>query len=190
MTPLSPAPTPSSPLPPLLPAPPVPTQLFYGQIPLTHALNVAVAAGVLPDLDPVNVVPVLKKQLTGRAQRFDDSAVDVKALPSLQVHVVGQEVKPAANQSEFPVFGNMVAYKDVTAGKAGGARDGNALLSVYIGGYNVQNWVLFLSLSSYVERSVWGFLLIFFSSFDIRYIYGHIYIPSTLSFDLPFRVVY
>jgi len=96
----------------------------YGQIPLTHALTAAVAAGLLPDLDPEHVVPVLTKQLAWRVQRFDDSAVDVKALPSLQVHVVGQEVTAAAGPSEFPGFGEMVAYMEVTRGKVGGVGGG------------------------------------------------------------------
>lgn len=97
------------------------SNIVFGQIPLTHSLEKAMTSGILPDLSPSNVIPVLKKQLNWRIQRFDDSAVDVKEVPSLQVHVVGQEVHPAKDpKKDFPIFGEMVAYDSVTAGKAGG----------------------------------------------------------------------
>ncbi|MCJ1361156.1 hypothetical protein MMC16_000253 [Acarospora aff. strigata] len=99
----------------------------YGQIPLTHSLANAVSSGILRDLSPSEVIPLLTKSLQWRVQQFDDSAVDAKLLPSLQVNVVGQEVKPAAKQSDFPAFGEVVAYKTVTAGKAGGSGDGDGL---------------------------------------------------------------
>lgn len=103
------------------------------------------------------------------------TVVDVRALPSLHVHVVDQDVKPAACQSEFPVFGDMVAYERCHGGESGRCEGwGWALKCVYIGGNNVQNWVL-CPLSIVRRASVWGFLLILFS-FHIRERERYIYI--------------
>lgn len=66
------------------------------------------------------MIPLLTKQLQWRVQRFDDSVVNINGLRGLRVHVVGQEVAEAKSKSEFPLFGELVAFDDVTRGKAGG----------------------------------------------------------------------
>ncbi|KAL8988921.1 MAG: hypothetical protein Q9177_002084 [Variospora cf. flavescens] len=73
-----------------------------------------------PDLAPSNVVPLLTSQLKWRLQNTDDSPLDIGQVSSLKVHVVGQAVKARATDDEFPEYGQMQVYKEITAGKVGG----------------------------------------------------------------------
>ena len=98
----------------------IPTTL-YGQIPLNHAL---LAAGY-SDLSSSNIVPLLKSQLNWRLQSTNDDPLDVSTVPSLKIHVVGQEVKPRVSEDEFPEYGDVQVYTEVTDGKAGGLQDGD-----------------------------------------------------------------
>lgn len=98
----------------------LPTTL-YGQIPLNHAL---LAAGD-SDLASSKVVPLLTSQLNWRLQTTDDAPLDISKVPSLKIHVVGQEVKPRVSEDEFPEYGHLAVYREVTKGKAGGLQDGD-----------------------------------------------------------------
>ncbi|KAL8862767.1 MAG: hypothetical protein Q9178_000709 [Gyalolechia marmorata] len=98
----------------------IPTTL-YGQIPLNHAL---LAAGH-SDLSPSNVQPLLKSHLNWRLQSTNDDPLDISKVPSLKIHVVGQEVKPRIFEDEFPEYGDVQIYTEVTDGKAGGLQDGD-----------------------------------------------------------------
>lgn len=98
----------------------IPTTL-YGQIPLNPAL---LAAGN-SDLSSSKMVPLLKSQLSWRLQSTDDVPLDITKVPSLKVHVVGQEVKPRVLEDEFPEYGNAQVYREVTNGKVGGLQDGD-----------------------------------------------------------------
>lgn len=97
---------------------------MFGQIPLTHALAVLVSSGIILDLTPASVTPLLTSQLTWRIQLFDDTVVDAEAVSGLKIYVVGQEVQQSASASEFPSYGPLVPYKGVTSGKAGGLGEG------------------------------------------------------------------
>lgn len=92
---------------------------MYGQIPLNHAL---LAAGN-PDLAPSQVVPLLTSQLTWRLQNVDDSPLVIDQVLSIKIHVVGQEVQPRVAEDEFPQYGPLVVYREITRGKAGGLGD-------------------------------------------------------------------
>lgn len=92
---------------------------LYGQIPLNRAL---LAAGNSV-LAPANIVPFLTDQLSWRLQNTDDTPLDVGEVPSLKIHVVGQEVKQMAAEDQFPEYGQTQVYRQITAGKAGGLKD-------------------------------------------------------------------
>ncbi|KAL8850441.1 MAG: hypothetical protein Q9221_004583 [Calogaya cf. arnoldii] len=98
----------------------VPTTL-YGQIPLNPAL---LAAGNL-DLSSSKVVQVLKSKLSWRLQDTNDAPLDISKVPSLKVHVVGQEMRPRVLEDEFPEYGKAQVYKEVTNDKAGGLQNGD-----------------------------------------------------------------
>lgn len=89
---------------------------LYGQVALNHALLGADHA----NLAPINIVPFLTSQLYWRLQNTDDSPLDIGQVPSLKIHVVGQEVVPRVKEDQFPRYGRMQVYREVTAGKAGG----------------------------------------------------------------------
>ncbi|KAL8944234.1 MAG: hypothetical protein Q9211_000664 [Gyalolechia sp. 1 TL-2023] len=92
---------------------------LYGQIPLNHAL---LAAGN-SDLAPSNVIPILTSSLNWRLQNLDDSPLDVGQVPSLKIHIVGQEVKQTARADQFPEYGPLKVFRQVTRGKYGGLGD-------------------------------------------------------------------
>ncbi|KAL9589590.1 MAG: hypothetical protein Q9203_001629 [Teloschistes exilis] len=92
------------------------TPPMYGQIPLNHALLDAGHA----DLAPEKIVPLLTSGLNWRLQGTDDSPLNLSAVPSLKIHVVAQVVKPRAAEDEFPEYGQLVVYKEITQGKDGG----------------------------------------------------------------------
>ncbi|KAL9595867.1 MAG: hypothetical protein Q9219_006172 [cf. Caloplaca sp. 3 TL-2023] len=92
---------------------------LYGQVPLNHAL---LAAGY-SDLAPSSVIPILTSQLNWRLQNIDDSALDISQVPSLRIHVVGQEVKQRAEEDQFPEYGPLRVFRQVTKGKVGGLED-------------------------------------------------------------------
>ncbi|KAI4271546.1 MAG: hypothetical protein LQ337_005945 [Flavoplaca oasis] len=94
---------------------------LYGQIPLNPAL---LAAGNT-DLSSSKMVPLLKSQLNWRLQSTDDAPIEIGKLPSLKIHVVGQDIKPRVSADEFPEYGTARVYKEVTNGKAGGLQNGD-----------------------------------------------------------------
>ena len=96
---------------------------IYGQIALNHAL---LAVGE-SDLSPNRVVPLLTSRLTWRLQKVDDSPLDVGEVPSLKIHVVGQEVRQREADDEFPEYGRFQVYRGITSGKAGGLGDHDPL---------------------------------------------------------------
>ena len=88
----------------------------YGQIPLNHALLVAGHS----DLAPSAIVPLLTSQLNWRLQGTDDMPIDIGQVPSLKIHVVGQSVKQRVAEDQFPEYGPLQVYREITVGKAGG----------------------------------------------------------------------
>ncbi|KAL8670721.1 MAG: hypothetical protein Q9168_004748 [Polycauliona sp. 1 TL-2023] len=94
---------------------------LYGQIPLNPAL---LSAGN-SDLSSSKMVPLLTSQLTWRLQSTDDTPIDITKVPSLKIHVVGQDMKPRVLDDEFPEYGTARVYREVTVGKAGGLQEGD-----------------------------------------------------------------
>lgn len=89
-----------------------PTQgLVFGQVPLNPKLT----AYNLPDLESVNVVPLIAQQLNYRVQGFDGRSVDVTMLPSLKFAVVGRSVTHLG-ANEFPEYGPLVTFTEATEG--------------------------------------------------------------------------
>jgi len=105
-------------------SPTTPAPISYGQIPLTHALMPLVSSGIIPNLKPEHVVPLLKKQLSWRVQGFDDKPLTTRDIKGLKVFVVGQEVTQAERADQFPGYGELVVYGDVTRGMIGGLAEG------------------------------------------------------------------
>lgn len=100
--------------------------ISYGQIPLTSAL---LASSSVSDLKPDCVIPILKDQLHWRIQAFDNHPIDAKSLTSLKLYVAGQEVHQwdGQTQDKLPLYGPLVAYREITRGKAGALPDEDPL---------------------------------------------------------------
>ena len=73
------------------------------------------------------MTPLLTSLLSWRVQDINDAAVAVENIPSLRMYVVGQQVEPRINDDEFPAYGELVAYRDITRGKPGALEDNDPL---------------------------------------------------------------
>lgn len=104
-----------------------PRSMSYGQIPLTQALLSSLEIDF--DLTPDRVIPILKSRLRWRVQTFDHQHVDTRRVSSLKLYVAGQKVEQQAGRSpdQFPTYGPLVAYREVTRGKLGSLGDGDPL---------------------------------------------------------------
>ena len=81
-----------------------------GQISITHALAAGVDRGVLQDLSPESVLPLLRQELRWGIREAPDIYIQ-----SLQVVIGSQNILPRVSLCEFPVYQDMVLYTDVGA---------------------------------------------------------------------------
>jgi hypothetical protein len=104
-----------------------PSIVVSGQVSLTHALAQAVEDGILPNLDPVSVIPLLTNSLEWRVQKLNNDVVDTNKLVNgkghgcLKIGVSSRKVVPRVRDDAFPIYGEWVSWPRVTANKCGGA---------------------------------------------------------------------
>jgi tyrosinase len=92
-----------------------------GEIPLTHTLAAGVSRGVLRDLSPRSVVPLLQKALTWKARTPAGEEVPVTGLSGLSISVSTRPVVPRTARNRFPQYGAVQWLDSVTDGKPCGA---------------------------------------------------------------------
>ncbi|EXJ57078.1 hypothetical protein A1O7_07422 [Cladophialophora yegresii CBS 114405] len=92
-----------------------------GEIPMTHTLAVGVSRGVLRDLSPQSVVPLLQKALTWKVRTPAGEEVPVTALSGLSLSVSTRPVVPRTARNRFPQYGAVQWLDSVTEGKPCGA---------------------------------------------------------------------
>jgi tyrosinase len=97
-----------------------PVGLQQGEISLTHMLAAGVARGLLSDLTPASVIPLLAQSLNWRARAADGGEINVDTLTGLSIAVGSRQVQPAATQVEFPIYGETQYHTKATQGKYGG----------------------------------------------------------------------
>jgi tyrosinase len=97
-----------------------PAGLQQGEISLTHTLAAGIARGLLADLKPTSVVPLLAQNLNWRARAADGGEIDVEALADLSIAVGSRQVQLAATDNEFPTYGETQYHVEATQGKCGG----------------------------------------------------------------------
>ena len=105
---------------PLLYSQGFPAGLQQGEISLTHTLAAGVARGLLTDLTPASVLPLLARNLNWRARSADGYEIDVESLADLSIAVGSRQVQPAATDKSFPIYGETLYHVDATHGKGGG----------------------------------------------------------------------
>jgi tyrosinase len=97
-----------------------PAGLQQGEISLTHTLAAGVSRGLLVDLTPASVIPLLAQSLNWRARTVDGCEIDVGSLADLSIAVGSRQVRLPATQIEFPIYGETQYYAEATRGKCGG----------------------------------------------------------------------
>jgi tyrosinase len=96
--------------------------LVQGHVSLSHILAAGLNRGLIRDLSPQSVVPILKKQLSWNARSAYGCDIDVAALGGLSIIVTSRTAKLATSGNEFPTYGLLHYWPMVTHGKIGGRR--------------------------------------------------------------------
>jgi tyrosinase len=99
-----------------------PTALSRGELSLTHTLLAGVNRGLLPDLSPAAVVPVLQAALTWRARTPEGYEVDLAELEGLSIAVGSRKTTPTTRSDRFPSYDPVIWHPEATVGKVGGAK--------------------------------------------------------------------
>ena len=89
-------------------------------VPLTRALTADVAAGAIPSMEELAVVPYLEKQLQWRIVNSEGSIVDPETVDGFEVVVYSSTATPP-KEYELPLWSEFSALADITERKAGGA---------------------------------------------------------------------
>ncbi|KAI9812447.1 MAG: hypothetical protein M1827_004678 [Pycnora praestabilis] len=104
-----------------------PTTLVRGQVPLTRRLVALVSRHTISDLTPGSVTPYLRTNLHWRVQLFNSTVIPVgsDSMNSLKIYVADMSVIGGEREDEFPVFGSVTGYRNVTDGRSGGLGSGD-----------------------------------------------------------------
>jgi tyrosinase len=94
--------------------------LSHGEVSLTHYLLAASQSGAFANLEPDSVIPFLVKSLHWRARDMEGCELNLESLSALSIAVGSQVVRRAQFITEFPTYGEMEIYANITAGKPGG----------------------------------------------------------------------
>jgi tyrosinase len=97
-----------------------PDILMQGYVSLSHTLAAGVVRGVLANLRPESVVPVLTEMLMWNARGVDGRDIELAGLAGLSVRVSSRVVRPARHGREFPRYGSVQWWDGVVRGKVGG----------------------------------------------------------------------
>ena len=92
----------------------LPKGKIQGDISLTHTLVAGVDRGIIPNLNPENVIPLLKKGLQWRARAADGCEIDITQLTDLSISIGSRSVTPTTSLNRFPVYGDVEWHPEVT----------------------------------------------------------------------------
>ncbi|KAL0064910.1 hypothetical protein AAF712_008166 [Marasmius tenuissimus] len=90
-----------------------------------HLNNALLTRSGLESLESSDVMPYLKENLHWRAAKASGEAIELSRLPSLEVEVTATRLTLPPG-SIFPVAEETIIYHEITEGKQGGARSGEA----------------------------------------------------------------
>ncbi|KAK6383547.1 hypothetical protein LTS17_002839 [Exophiala oligosperma] len=91
------------------------------EVSLTHILAAGVMRGVLKDLSPESVIPLLQKALNWRARTATGDEVPLEAVSGLSISVYSRSVIPTDADDRFPQYGAVQWQRSATNGKPCGA---------------------------------------------------------------------
>ncbi|KAK7900944.1 hypothetical protein LTR67_003229 [Exophiala xenobiotica] len=98
-----------------------PDGLVSSEISMTHVLAAGVLRGVLKDLSPESVVPLLQEALYWRARTAMGEEVPINALSGLSISVYSRSLTPRSADDQFPIYGPVQWQGSAIEGKPGGA---------------------------------------------------------------------
>ncbi|KAL6244485.1 hypothetical protein RBB50_008727 [Rhinocladiella similis] len=91
------------------------------EVSMTHVLAAGVMRGVLKDLSPESVIPLLQKALHWRARTATGDEVPLEAVSGLSISVYSRSVVPTDADDRFPQYGPIQWQRSATNGKPCGA---------------------------------------------------------------------
>ena len=100
----------------------LPSGGLQGEISLTHTLVAGVDRGIIPNLDPDTVIPLLQKGLQWRARTAGGCEIDIVRLTGLAISVGSRSVTPTASMNRFPMYGQVEWHPEVTQDTPGGVK--------------------------------------------------------------------
>lgn len=92
-----------------------------GEISITHTLAAGVSRGLIPNLSPESVVPILRRALNWRARTPSGIEISLDELAGLSVSVSSRAAVPSGARDRFPVYGPVEWQGSVIRGKPCGA---------------------------------------------------------------------
>lgn len=98
----------------------IPQGQVQGEISMTHTLAAGVSRGVLQDISPQSVVPLLKQALTWKARTSTGDEIPMAELSGLSISVSTQSVVPRTALDQFPQYGPLRWLDSATEDKPGG----------------------------------------------------------------------
>ena len=99
-----------------------PSGTLQGEMSLTHTLIAGVDRGLIANLEPETVVPLLQEGLHWRAKASDGSEFNITELKGLAISVGSRRLTPSRTVDQFPVYGNIEWHPDVTQNAPGGVK--------------------------------------------------------------------
>ncbi|KAK0660209.1 Polyphenol oxidase 1 [Lasiodiplodia hormozganensis] len=101
---------------------------IYAAVSLTREIEQRVASEDLGCMDPSEVVPYLKENLSWSIAKADGSAVPAEDVSGLEISIAKAAYRPAASDDEFPsLVGAIETLSEITSGKIGGLSLGSVL---------------------------------------------------------------
>ena len=91
------------------------------EISMTHVLAAGALRGVLKDLSPESVVPLLQQALHWRARTAMGEEVPINALSGLSISVYSRSLTRRSADDQFPNYGPVQWHRSATEGKPCGA---------------------------------------------------------------------
>jgi len=98
-------------------------RLLLGEISMTHTLAAGVARGMIDDLSPESVLPLLRNNLHWRARTPDNCEIDLDSLAGLSISVASRNITPTTDLCKFPTYGEFQWHPDATRHKRAGAQN-------------------------------------------------------------------
>ena len=97
----------------------VPNTIQHGAVSLTHTLAAGVARGLVKDLTPTSVVPILRQHMTWRAKSHNGTVLDMDHIAGLKISVWSRTMQPITSVRRRPIYGSFKQHLGITHNRSG-----------------------------------------------------------------------